>query len=265
MPVLNPIEHYSRAAPGQAPALLEAALAAACAAHYEAARHAFDYARFAESPEYAELRAAARALADFDCATLPIGQRMCFWLNVYNALVLHAVIARRALEGVRSVGDFYTASQYMVSGHVFSLDEIEHGLLRVNAARLRFGARPLGRDDPRTALAPYMFDERVHFAMYSACRSSPALAPYHAEGLADALERATCAYLEGRVRLEEDGVTLVVPKLFDWYAADFGGWRGVLEFVLSRMPGDDIAAAAERHGLELRLRFEEFDWTLNRA
>jgi hypothetical protein len=263
MPVLNPIEQYGRAADGDAPQLLAAALSSACAAHYDRARHAFDYPRFAESPEFDELRVAARALADFDCAGLRIGLRLAFWLNVYNGLVLHAVVARRALSGVRTVGDFFTASQYMVGGHVFSLDEIEHGLLRVNAPRLAFGAKPLRRGEPRYALAPFVFDERVHFAMYSACRSSPAPAAYAAGNLAASLERATCDYLAAHVRLAADGAALVVPKLFDWYAADFGGKRGVLEFVLARMPGDDVAAAAERHGFRLRLRYAEFDWTLN--
>jgi len=240
MPVLNPIEQQARAAGSDAPQLLSAALSSACAAHYDAARHAFDYARFAESPDFDELRVAARALADFDCAALDISLRL-------------------------AVGDFFTASQYMVGGHVFSLDEIEHGLLRMNAARVAFGAKPLRRDGPRYALAPYVFDERVHFAMYSACRSSPAPAAYAAGNLAASLERATCNYLAAHVRLAADGAALVVPKLFDWYAADFGGKRGVLEFVLARMPGDDVAAAAERHGWRLRLRYAEFDWTLNAA
>ncbi len=265
MPVLNPIEQGAGAAGGDAPQLLVAALSSACAAHYDAARHSFDYARFADSPEYAELRRAARALADFDAAALRIGLRLAFWLNVYNALVLHAVIARRALSGVRKVADFFTASQYMIGGHVFSLDEIEHGLLRINAPRIVFGAKPLRRDGPRYALAPYMFDERVHFAMYSACRSSPPPAAYLAEGLAQSLERVSVDYLAVHVRLAADGAGLVVPKLFDWYAADFGGKRGVLEFILAHVQGDDIAAAAERHGLSLRLRYAEFDWTLNAA
>lgn len=265
MPVLNPIEYSSHATDREAPDLLAGALHDACAAHYDRVRHAFDYARFAGSPEYAELRTAARALADFDCAALHIGLRLAFWLNVYNALVLHAVVARRALAGVRSLSDFFTGSQYMIGGHVFSLDEIEHGLLRVNAPRLAFGAKPLRRGEPRYALAPYVFDERVHFAMYSACRSSPAPAAYAADSLVESLERATCDYLTAHVRLAPDGAALVVPKVFDWYAADFGGKRGVLEFVLARMPGDDIAAAAERHGLRLRLRHAEFDWTLNAA
>jgi len=265
MPVLNPIEQYSRAASGDTPGLLAGALHDACAAHYDAARHAFDYTRFARSPEFAELRVAARALADFDCAALHIGLRLAFWLNVYNALVLHAVVARRALAGVRSLGDFFTGSQYMIGGHVFSLDEIEHGLLRVNAPRLAFGAKPLRRDEPRYALAPYIFDERVHFAMYSACRSSPAPAAYAADSLAESLEGATCDYLTAHVRLAPDGAALVVPRVFDWYAADFGGKRGVLEFVLARTQDEAVAAAAERHGLGLRLRYAEFDWTLNAA
>ena len=265
MPVLNPIEQYSRAPSGEAPVLLAGALHAACAAHYDAARHAFDYARFAESPEFSELRVAARALADFDCAALRIGLRLAFWLNVYNALVLHAVIARRAFAGVRKVADFFTASQYMLGGHVFSLDEIEHGLLRINAPRLAFGPKPLRRDGPRYALAPYMFDERVHFAMYSACRSSPPPAAYGAQTLASSLERASGAYLAAHVRLAADRATLIVPKLFDWYAADFGGKRGVLEFILAHVQGDDIAAAVEEHGLGLRLRYADFDWTLNAA
>lgn len=265
MPVLNPIEQGARSAADAAPDLLVAAVGGACAAHFDAARNAFDYAGFAQSPEFAELRTAARALADFDCVALRIGLRLAFWLNVYNALVLHAVVARRAFAGVRTVRDFFTASQYMVGGHIFSLDEIEHGLLRINAARLAFGPKPLRRDGPRYALAPYIFDERVHFAMYSACRSSPALAAYRAEGLPEALERATGDYLAAQVRLAADGRALVVPRVFDWYAADFGGKRGVLEFVLSRMRSDDIAAAAERHGLRLRLRYADFDWSLNAA
>lgn len=265
MPVLNPIEQGSKAAASEAPELLAAALRGACAAHYDAGHHRFDYARFAQSAEFVALRLAARALADFDCAGLQIGLRLAFWLNVYNALVLHAVIARRALAGVRALGDFFSASQYMIGGHVFSLDEIEHGLLRVNAPRLAFGAKPLRREGPRYALAPYMFDERVHFAMYSACRSSPAPAAYAAEHLARALQHATSEYLAAHVRLAADRASLVVPRLFDWYAVDFGGRRGVLEFVLANTQDPGVAAAAERHGERLRLRYADFDWRLNPA
>lgn len=265
MPILNPIEQGSKARERDAPELLAGALRDACLEHYDPAVHAFHYARFPESPEFAALRAAARALADFDCGALVIGRRLPFWLNVYNALVLHAVVARRADAGVRSVGDFFSASQYMVGGYVFSLDEIEHGMLRVNAPRLRVGAKPMRRDDPRQKLAPYMFDERVHFAMYSACRSSPAPAAYVPGSLEADLEAATCAYLGRIVHVEEARAKLVVPKVFDWYAVDFGGERAALEFVIARLQLPEDLDAVDRCGSRLRLQFAEFDWTLNSA
>lgn len=265
MPVLNAIEQGSRIPAWDAPVLLANALREACTAHYDPGRHCFDYAAFAHSPAYAALRLAARALADFECASLRIGLRLAFWLNVYNALVLHAVVARDARHGVRALADFFPGSQYVIGGHVFSLDAIEHGLLRVNAPRPGLGARLLRRDDPRLKLAPYVYDERVHFAMYSACRSSPAPSAYPAEGLDESLERATRAYLAARVRLGADGATLVVPKQLEWYAEDFGGERGVFEFVTARLQGEAELHAVERLGLKLRLRYAEFDWTLNAA
>ncbi len=263
MPVLNAIEMGSGAPPGDAPGLLGAALHAAATTHYDAGSHEFGYAAFADSREFSALRAAARTLAAFDSATLPIGLRLAFWLNVYNALVLHAVVARRAFQGVRALGDFFTASSYVVGGHAFALDEIEHGLLRVNAPRLGFGPAPLARNDPRRACTPYVFDDRVHFAMYSACRSSPPLRAYRAERLEGALEGAARAYLGQHARVADGGATLVVPKLFDWYAADFGGEDGVRQFVIARLPNDEDVAAIDAAGGRPRLRYTDFDWTLN--
>jgi hypothetical protein len=263
MPILNAIELGAGAPAEDAPGLLGGAVHAAVAAHYDAASHAFAYAAFANSREFAALRAAARALAAFDSAALHIGLRLAFWLNVYNALVLHAIVARRARGGVRALGDFFSASAYVVGGHAFTLDEIEHGLLRVNAPRMGFGGAPLARNDPRRACTPYVFDDRVHFAMYSACRSSPPPRAYRAEGLDAALEVAARAYLGQHVRVEDGGATLVVPKVFDWYAADFGGEDGVRQFVIARLRRDEDVAAIDAAGGRPRLRYVEFDWSLN--
>jgi hypothetical protein len=63
--------------------------------------------------------------------------------------------------------------------------------------------------------------------------------------------------------VEPDGGTVTAPKLMQWYAADFGGERGVLEFVLARL--DDAALErVERAGGRIRLRYGAFDWTLER-
>ena len=264
MPILNPNdEEWTGELAADPPAALRAALEAARGAHYDAERNAFDYARFGGSPEYESLLAAAEALAGYDGSGLGIGQRLPFWINVYNALVLHAVIARGVTDSVRSVGDFYGESKYDVGGQTYSLDDIEHGLLRANEPMRRGARRPMREDDPRLRVAPILFDERVHFAMYSACRSSPWLETFTEQGLDLQLEATTRRYLGAHIRLGPGCAAVHVPKLFDWYGGDFGGPEGVRSFVISRLERDEDVDAVDRRGGRVAVKYLEYDWALN--
>ena len=49
----------------------------------------------------------------------------------------------------------------------------------------------------------------------------------------------------------------------DWYAADFGGENGVLEFVMARIDDDAMIDAIDRREGRVKLRYAEYDWTLN--
>jgi len=264
MPILNPNdEEFSGELAADPPVALRSALEASRSAWYDAAHNAFDYAGFGGSTEYEALRAAAESLAGFECAALGIGQRLPFWLNVYNALVLHAVVARGVGDSVRSVGDFYGGAQYEVGGLEYSLDDIEHGLLRANEPPRRGARRPMREDDPRQRVAPILFDERVHFAMYSACRSSPWLETFTETGLDVQLESATRRYLSAHLRLDPDCKALRVPKMFDWYEADFGGAEGVRSFVIARLERDEDVEAVDRKGGRIAVKYLEYDWALN--
>jgi hypothetical protein len=263
MPILNETEEWAGALASNPPAALRTALEAAAASHYQPAGNTFDYARFATSAEYDELRTAAESLTGFDCGALNIGQRMPFWLNVYNALVLDAVVSRSITDSIRSAGDFYEQSKYEVGGLAFSLDDIEHGMLRANEPARKGGRRPMKDNDPRLAFAPILFDERVHFALYSACRASPALAVYQDTGLDAQLEAATRRYLSEHAKVAEGGAALHVPKLFDWYEADFGGPQGVRSFVIARLEREEEIDAIDRRGGRVALKFLDYDWTLN--
>ncbi|MBI3375401.1 MAG: DUF547 domain-containing protein [Betaproteobacteria bacterium] len=245
------------------PGSLAGALHAALDRWYDSAAGAFDYRGFRDSVEYRHLAATAVLLASFDCTALGVGKRMPFWLNVYNALVLHAVISRAIAGSVRSRADFFSASAFRVAGQICPLDAIEHGLLRGNAPRYAKLRRPLAPDDARLSLAPFMFDERVHFALHAACRSSPRPRVYYPDTFSAALEEAACAYLALHVRVEQGGAALRVPRLFQWYANDFGGERGVREFVIARLAGEEDIEMIARSGGNLALRYAEFDWALN--
>jgi len=218
---------------------LAEAVAAVKAAHFDAPSGAplvppLDRAGFARSREHGRLAACLASLGEFDPRKLRIPAQTAFWINLANACVL-----RDALE--LGIDDFFQRQRVRVAAHGWSLNDIVHGLLRGNVPHAGGGA-PMKKADPRLAFTPLTFDERTHFALYTAREYSPPLRVFHGEKLDDELEDATRDYLVANARVEDEmfRAKLRLPKMFEWYAEDFGDERGVLEFVLARL--DDAAA-----------------------
>ena len=120
------------------------------------------------------------------------------------------------------------------------------------------------RGDPRLESMPIVFDERMHFALYSACRSSPPLRIYGYGWLDRQLEEATAAYIRAwRARREAGGAhrgAAAVPVV----RQDFGGESGIVEFVVARIEDEAVVEMVDRRLGRVKLQYAEFDWTLNR-
>ena len=243
---------------------LAEALQAARAAHFDAGGAACDYAALAASPERGRLAACLAALEAFDVKRVRIPAQMAFWLNVFNAGVLRDAVERAAASSVREVEAFFERPRIRIGAHAYSLDDIEHGLLRGNVAKPGGLREPMERGDPRLDCMPIVFDERMHFALHSACRSSPPLRVFEEGKLDRQLEEATARYLRQTVRVQKQGAVLVLPRLFRWFADDFGGEAGILEFVVARIEDETEVEMLDRRLGAVSFRYLEFDWTLNR-
>jgi uncharacterized protein DUF547 len=242
---------------------LTEALDAAKAAHFDAGGASCDYAALTASHERGRIAACLADLEPFDPRQVYISAKTAFWLNVFNAAVLRDAPELALAGSVRDVESFFERPRLKVGGLAYSLDDIEHGLLRGNVPK--FGSRrpPMRRDDPRLAHMPLAYDERMHFAMYSASRSSPPLRVFDAGKLDVQLEEATAEYLRRQVRVEDGGALVVLPRQFYWYADDFGGPQGALAFALARLDEAVVDLVDRRRG-RVKLRYAEFDWRLNR-
>jgi hypothetical protein len=238
---------------------------AAAAAHFDAEGLACDYAALAASRERGHLAVCLAALETFDPRRVRLSAQTAFWIDAFNAAVLRDVPELAlALEGAEpGAAAFFTRPRLTILGHPFSLDDICHGLLRGNAPAPGHLRAPMRRDDPRLAWTPTALDERLHFALYRGARSSPALRVFAAGQLDAQLEDAALRYVRRIARVAPDGRSVTAPKLMQWYARDFGGDHGVLEFVLQRLD-DASLERVERAGGVPRLRYGTFDWTLNR-
>lgn len=182
--------------------------------------------------------------ADFDAPITEPAAR-AFWLNLYNALTLHALHAAGVRETVLERAGFFKRFAYRVSGLSLSLNDIEHGVLRGNRAAFLSRA-PFGSGDPRFSLV-LALDARIHFALNCGARSCPPIRAYDPARLETQLELAAQSYLHSARQI---GQTVWLPRLLDYYKSDFGD---PLEF--ARRYRSDLP-------LKARVRFDPYDWSL---
>jgi hypothetical protein len=160
------------------------------------------------------------------------GARVAFWTNVYNAVTQRALAADPGRYESRR--QFFSADLLAVAGQPLSLDDIEHGLLRRSYHKYTMGylrvPRPL-RSEFADRHAPDERDPRVHFALNCGAESCPPVAAYTREAVDDQLDLATRGYLDAHVEYDPGEGTVWVPRVMLWFRGDFGGRRGVYEFL----------------------------------
>lgn len=221
-----------------------------------------DYARLAAHELYSEHRRLTQVLRSYS----PLEEehrdgQLAFWINLYNALIMDAVISYRVSASLQSHFSLFRRAAYEVAGLRFSPEDIEHGVLRGNGRHPFLPLRQFWRGDPREAFVIDPPDPRIHFALNCAARSCPPLAFYGREGINEQLDLATANFLNsGGTRYEPGSNTLWLSKILDWYGEDFGGADGVLEFIWDYLEDEEARRAIEDS--DIQVRHMPYDWDL---
>lgn len=241
---------------------LRAAVQAMTGEAFDVERGAVDYERLKSSVAYAEYQECTTELLGFDPAVLKTREeRLAFWTNLYNALVIDAVLEFGVGRSVRDDTGFFRRAAYTIGGMRYSADDIEHGILRGNRRHFHpvilFPQFAAG--DPRLAYSMGEVDPRVHCALVCASRSCPPIGVYEAERIDEQLDVASASFVNGGAVRVDDGRVLL-SHIFKWYAGDFGGRDGVVEFVLRYL---DEGPAHEALEDGVGVGYQEYDWTLN--
>ena len=173
--------------------------------------------------------------------------KLAFWINAYNILAIDLVLSHYPVESIRDIGFFlrpvWKHEAGRIGGRGYSLADIEHRILR-------------GMKDPR-----------IHGAIVCASVSCPSLArdPYRGDRLDAQLAAANRAWLarpEKGLAVERPKEILRISRVFYWFARDFGGREGVLEFVHQHAPEADAAWIGVNLP-RLRVKYFDYDWGLN--
>lgn len=228
-----------------------------------------DYVRLRESEAYAAYRSSCTPqLCHLDLATLSTRQeQLAFWINLYNTLVIDAVIAFDVQHSVREgrvgVLAFFRRAAYNVGGQRFSCDDIEHGILRANRGHPFIPGPQFSPSDPRCAWVISSLEARIHFALNCASRSCPPLGVYDAADLHAQLDLAARNFVAAEVTVDPARGEVRLSSIFRWYQGDFGGRQGVIAFLLQHLPDDENRRWLATQGDSVQFVYQPYDWSLN--
>jgi len=208
----------------------------------------------------------AGELKKFDLASLKSReQRFAFWINIYNTMVIHGVIELGLQRSVKEFPRFFDRLIYEIGGHRFSLNDIEHGILRGNRRHPYRLFRPFRGRDPRIIFAATPIDPRIHFALVCGARSCPPIGFYEAEQIDFQLQLAAASFVNSpQVRILPGEDTLSLSMIFKWYKSDFGGDKnGLIETVLQFLDEGEPKEHLKQHRARIRISYQPYDWSLN--
>ncbi len=222
-----------------------------------------DYRSLRESDAYTQFRGITRQLSACKPGDLGHGPAlMTFWINLYNALIIDAVVSFDIQGSIMSRPGIFRHAAYNVGGLRFSADEIEHGILRRNRPNPVMHFRSFAANDPRLSLMVDHLDPRIHFSLVCGARSCPPIAFYDHEHLDRQLDQAAAAFINGDgVHYLAETNTLQLSKIFQWYLSDFGGLPAVLELVQRHVRGKEVQCALESG--DFQIRYLRYDWKVN--
>ena len=113
---------------------------------------------------------------------------MAFLINLYNSMVIHAIIEdllpEKEATSTTARLTMYATASYNIGGMIYSLNDVENGLLRRNMqSAVPMTSPPFGSRDPRRAHMVAKVDPRIHFALNCGAESCPPIAVYEAKYL----------------------------------------------------------------------------------
>ena len=161
-------------------------------------------------------------LTNFDLNSLSEENiKKAFWINLYNGLTNYFIISHKLKKSVWEIENFFSVLKVNIGGNDFSLDDIEHGILRRNGERKKGKSLQFETGDSRLKLMVKQFDPRIHFALNCGSVSCPPVAFYSAENIDQELSLAEEVFASQEFLVDHSKREVNCSEIFIWYRGDF--------------------------------------------
>ena len=188
--------------------------------------------------------------------------KKAFWINIYNSYLQLGLIRRRRQQqqqqdqqqSSKSKISIYKQRNILIAqSYYFSLDDIEHGILR--SCKWKFGYGYINDYSRYCCCSKHsqlihqlacqnnnnsnQVDYRIHFALNCGAKSCPPIAFYDSTKIDTQLDKATKSFLSQETSVDDINKQVHVSKLMYWYYGDFGGREGIYAILQKYLNDDD--------------------------
>ncbi|KAK9067120.1 hypothetical protein SSX86_014445 [Deinandra increscens subsp. villosa] len=200
-----------------------------------------------------DFRSLVSRLEEVDPRKLEHEEKLAFWINVHNALVMHAVLAYGIPQNNIKRVFLLLKAAYNVGGHVVSADVIQNSILGCKMSRsgqwlrlLLSSRTKFKTGDARQGYAIDHPEPLLHFALSSGCHSDPAVRVYTPKRVIQELEAAKEEFVRATFGVAKDH-RILLPKVVETFAKDSGLCAGgVMEMVQQCLP-EPIRKKIKKH------------------
>ncbi|XP_065014464.1 uncharacterized protein LOC135642328 isoform X1 [Musa acuminata AAA Group] len=173
-------------------------------------------------------RSLIEQLAEVNPVHLKGDEKLAFWINLYNALIMHAYLAYGVPRSDMKLFSLMQKAAYTVGGHSFSAACIEYGILKMKPpvhrpqTALFLALHKLKLSEEQKKFSIETFEPLVTFALSCGSYSSPAVKIYSPANVKEELQEAQRDYVRASVGVSSKG-KLLVPKMLYCFA------RGIVD------------------------------------
>ncbi|KAI4974976.1 uncharacterized protein LOC123411123 isoform X1 [Hordeum vulgare subsp. vulgare] len=198
----------------------------------------FDYA----SKMLETIRALIKRLEKIDPTKMAHEEQLCFWINIHNALVMHAFMAYGLQDKRMKSSDMILKAAYDVGGHSVNSQIIQNSILGCQSHRPSLWVRTLFTPTKKSASGssthPYALrqpEPLAHFSLSTGTFSDPPVRLYRAKKLHHQLDQAKTEFIRANVMVRKQIIFL--PKILHYYAKEATlELPGLIEMVCKSMP-----------------------------
>ncbi|CAA0806965.1 Protein of unknown function- DUF547 [Striga hermonthica] len=183
-----------------------------------------------------KFRSLVKSLEIVDPMKMRREEKLAFWINIHNALVMHAYLAYGTQNYIKSA--YILKASYNVGGHCINAYDIQSSILGIRShysapwlQTLLYPGKKFKTGNTKHPYAIEYSEPLVHFALCSGAYSDPAVRVYTANNVFHDLNVAKEEFIQATVYVHKES-KIYLPKILCYYAKDMSmGMAALLEVV----------------------------------